>query len=395
MTATAGIDSELDYRRRLRDALSGITPAAVAEWERVGHLPRRVLADLAAADVFRGRWAPGAQVGIPMVVAMAEESAEICSGLALAAMGHSEIFIGGLHWLGTTEWHRTLLDDALAGRAIGCFGSTEPQGGSDLAGIRTTATRTPEGWHLRGRKRYVSNLGAATHVVAVARVEGSQARDLALFVVPLDHAGVRVHGFFEATGVRACDVGEVSFDEVLLPPEALLGTEGMGLAYASRLLQFERLSICAQLLTAVRQSIGLTAAHARRRLVGGVPLLDKQVVRHRLATATARLGVADAALRDVVARGTAKLPFAHQVAALKLVVGELASEVTDGCLQLFGARGYTGNFPLERWWRDVRLARIGGGADEVLTEAVASRLRLPDARFDAALDRYEAADIAR
>ncbi|MFG1951753.1 acyl-CoA dehydrogenase family protein [Micromonospora sp. NPDC048830] len=383
--------TDLDYRGLVRGALADVDPQRRRGWAVDGHLPREVLTTLAAHGVFRERWAPGATGGLPRLVAMAEELSEFDSGLALAAMGHSEVFIGALSWLGADAAQRELLDDAFGGRAVGCFGATEPQGGSDLAGIRSTATQEPEGWRLVGHKRYVSNLGAATHLLAVARVAGSGPRDLALFLVPLDSPGVRVEGFFDTAGLRSCDVGEVTFD-TLLPPHALLGAPGMGLAYASRLLQFERLSICAQLLTAGRMALGLAAAHARRRIVGDGPLLDKQAVRHRLAHARARLGVAGAALRDTVARGTAGEGFAHEVAALKLVVCDIVERVTDDCLQVFGARGYTTNYPLEGWWRDVRLARIGGGADEVLTELVASRLLRPDPRFDAELERLTAAD---
>src|SRR5207253_5497065 len=181
-----------------------------------------------------------------------------------------EVFVGALRWLAADDAQRALLSDALDGRAIGCFGATEPHGGSDLAGLRTTATRQPDGWRLVGRKRYVSNLGAATHLLAVARVDGSGPRDLALFLVPLDAPGVRVEGFFATAGLRSCDVGEVDLDTTL-GPEALLGAPGMGLAYASRLLQFERLSICAQLLTAGRMALGLAAAFARRRVIEGKP----------------------------------------------------------------------------------------------------------------------------
>ncbi|MEV0001644.1 acyl-CoA dehydrogenase [Micromonospora sp. NPDC050980] len=391
MTPVAAV-VEPDHRARVRAAIAGIDPDRRRDWTTDGHLPRDVLTTLADHGVFRDRWAPGAIAGLPRVVAMAEELSEFDSGLALAAMGHSEVFVGALQWLAADDAQRTLLDDALDGRAVGCFGATEPQGGSDLAGLRSTATPHPRGWRLVGRKRYVSNLGGATHLLAVARVAGSGPRDLALFLVPLDAPGVRVEGFFGTAGLRSCDVGEVGID-TLLGPEALLGAPGMGLAYASRLLQFERLSICAQLLTAGRQALGLAAAFARRRMIGGGPLLDKQAVRHRLALAQARLAVAASALRDTVARATAGEGFAHEVAALKLVVCDTVEQVTDDCLQVFGARGYTTNFPLEGWWRDVRLARIGGGADEVLTELVASRLIRPDSRFDAQLDVLLDADL--
>lgn len=388
-------DRETDFDGLLTAALDGITPEEVRRWEDERHLPPAVLRRLAEHGVFRRRWAEGAEGGLPHLVTMARRCTEVCSGLAIAAMGHSEVFTGGLHWLADGPEQRQLLDDALAGRALGCFASTEPHGGSNLAGVRSEAVPTDDGgWRLRGHKRYISNLGGTTHGLVLARLAGRGERNLALFVLPWRAGGVRVHGFFEATGLRSCDVGEASFD-VELPRHALLGTEGLGLAYANRLLQFERLSICAQLLAGARQALRLATAYARKRVVFGEPILAKQATRHRLAQLSARLWIAEGALRDLVASASAGEGFAHQVAALKLVTSDLAEELTGECLQVMGARGYTSNFPLERMWRDARLARVGGGAHEVLTEVVASRLRAPDPQAEALLATYEAGDEAR
>jgi alkylation response protein AidB-like acyl-CoA dehydrogenase len=277
--------------------------------------------------------------------------------------------------------------------ALGCLSSTEPTGGSDLAGLRTTARRDGDGWYLAGRKRYISNLGGATHTLVLARLaDRLNPRDLSLFVVPMAAPGVTVRGFFPALGLSACDVGEVEFD-VRLPPDALLGASGMGLAYLSRLLQFERLSIIAQLATEARTALGLAVAFAQRRAIGTGQLIDKQAVRHRLAHCQAQLWLLEAGLRDLVERTAAGLGVGHQTAALKYNASRIAETITDECLQVFGAHGYTANYPLERIWRDVRLARIGGGSEEVMIEVVASRLDRPDPYWNARLDALEAADL--
>lgn len=386
-------EDEPELRKAVRYALSDVDAATVDGWEAAGHLPRSALVALAEAGVFRRRWAVGADEGLGALVAISEETSAVCSGLALAVLGHCEVFAGALTWLGESERHARLLEDALAGRAIGCFAATEEQGGSALAGVRTVATALPDGrWRLRGRKRYVSNLGGATHAVVLARVANRpSSSDLALFVLPLAAPGVTVAGFFPTVGLRSCDVGELHLD-TLLPADALLGSPGLGLAYASRLLQFERIAICVQLIAGARRALQLTAAYARRRRNGGGRLIDLQAVRHRLAGFQAEVWAAEAALRAVLDEARAGGSVAHRVAGLKLVATAVADEVTDGCMQLFGARGYTANFPLERWWRDVRLARIGGGADEVMSDAVASYLDRPAPAEEELLDRLEAAD---
>jgi alkylation response protein AidB-like acyl-CoA dehydrogenase len=382
------------FQAALRACLAEFDEDAVRDWEGGGHLPPSVLAALGRHGVFRNRWRDGADGGAAHVVAMAEETAGVSSGLALAAMGHCEVFCGALQWLAETDGQRALREAALDGTVVGCLASTEPSGGSDLSAIRTTACRSGAGagWRVQGRKRYVSNLGGATHALVLARLRDRlDARDLSLFVVPLGEPGATVEGFFPAVGLAACDVGEVSLD-VVLPEDALLGSSGMGLAYLSRLLQFERLSICAQLLTGARAALGLATAFARRRMVGADRLLDKQAVRHRLGRCRSELWMLEAALADLVRRTRSGEGVGHRTAALKLEASRIVEHVTDECLQVFGARGYTRHYPLERIWRDVRLARIGGGSEEVLTELVASRLDRPQPEWERRLDDLAALD---
>jgi alkylation response protein AidB-like acyl-CoA dehydrogenase len=384
------------FRMRVRDALGVFDDDAVASWEEAGHVPAEAVTELARRGIFRERWERGAELGLPHLITLSEETSKRSSGLAVAAMGHSEMFIGGLTWLGESAGHLALRAGALAGEAVGCFAATEPQCGSSLAEIRTTAAADGGGWRLRGCKRYVSNVGEASHVLVLARLEDARhASDLSIFIVPLDSPGVRIDGFFAAVGVQACDVGQVTIDAAL-SPDALLGRAGLGLAYASQLLSFERISICAQLLTTAQTALRLAASYARQRTIGGSRIIDKQVIRHRLAAGQAELWTLQSRLRELtaVASEQERMP-AREIAALKLITGEAAGRIVDACLQVFGARGCSTNLPMERFWRDCRVARLGGGTDEVLADLVASGLDRPDADADAALGAYLAADHPR
>jgi alkylation response protein AidB-like acyl-CoA dehydrogenase len=385
-----------EYRDQVRDALSAFDEDTVLSWDERGHLPGEVIAELASRAIFKERWKPGAERGLPHLVALSEETARLSTGLAIAVMGHSEMFTGALMRLGRSAEHLSLLNDALEGRAIGCFAATEPHGGSSLAAIRSTATATAGGWHLRGCKRYVSNLGAATHVLVLARMADSDhADDLGIFLLPTACPGVSVDGFFGTMGARACDVGQVTMD-VMLDKDALLGGPGLGMAHALHLLSFERISICAQLLTMAEDSLRLAVCYARQRTAGQSRVFDKQVIRHRLALCQAELWNLQSRLRELtaMAAASARMP-SREIAALKLMAGEAAGRIVDACLQVFGARGCTDNFPLERWWRDVRLARFGGGTDEVLADVIASGLDRPDLTSQARLGSLLGADLPR
>jgi alkylation response protein AidB-like acyl-CoA dehydrogenase len=395
----AGRDRQQDeFRTLLRDVLDGFTAAEVASWEQDRHLPMTAVAAIAQHGIFRTRWEPGAEAGLSMLIALSQETCQLSSGLALAVMGHSEMFIGALTWLAATAGQRALREEALDGRIVGCFAATEPQGGSDLAGIRSTATRaagTAGGWRLRGRKRYVSNIGGASHVLMLARPDtASDASDLGLFIMPLDAPGVTVERYFDAVGIAACDVGEVSFDTVL-SADAALGNPGLGMMYATHLLNFERISICAQLLASAELSLRLAVAYARRRTVGGARVFDRQAIRHRLAGCQAELWNLQGRLAELVGRIEREggMP-AREIAAFKLTAAEATGRIVDASMQVFGARGCMRGFPVEHIWRDTRLARLGGGTDEVLADLVASGLDRTDPRVESLLDEYLADDAS-
>ena len=385
----------LDFRARVRGTLESFDAATLASWEADRHVPRQAVTELAEQGLFRTRWALGAHGGAEYMTVLIAELFLRSSGLALAAMGHSEIFIGALTRHGSTAAHASLLEDARSGRAVGCFAATEPHGGAQLAGIRTRAVAEEGGgWHLRGTKRYISNLGGATHAVLLARTDAAQnAADLSLFIVPLDTPGVTIDGFFDSSGVQACDVGQLTVD-AHLPQAALLGSPGLGLLYASHLLQFERLGICALLLAGGESALELAAGFARRRHTDGGRVIDKQVIRHHLATARAELWNLQGRLAEILAfamREQALPP--HQISALKLIAGKRVLEVVDTAMQILGARGNTSAYPLEKLWRDCRIARVGGGTDEVLADMVASYVDRPDRRVEEFLDAAAEDDV--
>jgi alkylation response protein AidB-like acyl-CoA dehydrogenase len=310
----------------------------------------------------------------------------------LAVVTHCEVFTGALHALARSPSQRRLLEDALAGEAIGCFAATERDAGSDLAAATTVAHPTARGWRLVGTKHYIGNLMTATHALVVARsLAEPEGRDLSLFLVPLSDPGVVVEGYYEKLGLASCPIGDLTFD-CELPDDALLGPPGTALLQVTRVLQLERISISAQLIAAARLSLGLAVAFGRRRCVFGERLLDKQVWRHRLADAQTRELATEAFLQSVVTQAGQGIAVGRQTAALKLCAAQMATAVVDECMQLLGGRGYTLNYPLEGYWRDIRAARIGGGSDELMRELVAAGIDRPNAFFDSWLDELDASD---
>ncbi|HEX8742766.1 MAG TPA: acyl-CoA dehydrogenase family protein [Thermoleophilaceae bacterium] len=381
-----------EYRAALRSVTEQWADEAPA-WEADGHLPREVFRQLGSVDCFGKRWEHGRLGGLPHALVVAEEMALVSGGLGVAVTLHSEVFIGLLKRLARSPWQREVLEQALEGTAIGCFASTERRGGSDIAGAQVTATREEDGWRLTGEKCYTSNAGRATHAVMLVRADGlPPGSDLCIFLVPLENDGVEVVGFYPKAGIHSCDAAHIAIDTAL-PSDALLGSAGAGLLYANMALQLERISVSAQAVTAARASIGLAVAHARQRMTPEGPLIKMQAIRHRLADVVTQVASAEALLYAVVSGAMAGRTVATETAALKLLCPHIASHAVDECLQILGARGYTSNYPLERYWRDLRVARMGAGTDEVMREIVSSSLDRPIPYYEQWLAEIQANDV--
>lgn len=381
----------LAFDQRVRRLIDEIGPSEFETWERQGWLPRRVIATFGQADIFRDRWDRGLGPGIAFGSLLLRRVAVRSGALSLALSLHNEVFLAALSDFGRTQ-HQRLLEDALAGTAVGCVAVTEETGGSDIAAVQTSIGRTTRGWHIQGEKRYISNLHSATHALVLARTAESASRHV-IAIVPLDSEGVTRIGAFDKMGTKGVDAGHVQLD-LDLPDEALLGAVGSGLGLMMRLLCYERLAVCSQLLGGTRYAVRLATAWLRTRRQFGSKLFDHQALRHRLAECAAELEAVDALFDSVASKLSGSEWRPYESAMLKLRVGAATGRIVDECLQFLGGRGYTTNYPLERLLRDHRLARIGAGTDEVMRELVAAAMDVPDPEIEAELRVLEKNDFS-
>ncbi len=375
------------YRLQVRAAFEPFRDQ-VGEWERAGHLPRELFTALGAAGIFRQRWAAGPAGGLALAMEMVEELSPVNGGAALAVSIHSEVFTHALHRFGGPA-HVGTRDDALAGQAVGCVAITEPSGGSDLYSMQTAAVRTTAGgWQLTGTKRFTTNAGCATHALVLART-GSLESVASLFLVPLDQPGVRIARFLGTLGVRSADTAAIEFD-LRLTDDAVVGRVDAGLLYALKLLDYERIFVATGLVASARAALALATVHMRTRTQFGKRLFDHQALAHRVAERWAETEAA-AALIDAACRAARgdHLPH-HLVAAAKLVAARAGIAAIDEAIQIFGGRGFTEDYPLERMYRDARLARIGGGTDEMMCQVIGMHLDVPDPVATATLERIRA-----
>lgn len=362
----------------MHDAFAPRAAAAEAE----GLFPRAALAELGRSGLFHDRWTPAPYGDPGLGVIIAEESGRLGhTSLSVGLSLQCETVASILGRFGNTPLLREYLAGTLDGTLVGCLGASEPAGGSDLNGVRTTATKVPGGWRVVGEKKYLSLGLVCDFALLLCRLDdgegdGAVAGRLGMFAVPA--SGLTPRKRLAKVGTAALDTTWMAVDAEV-PDEALVGRPGAGLLAAVWGLNHERLSIAAQTVGGAARAVGLATAHLHRREQFGRPLMEHQALRLRLAELYSRLLV----LRFAVYTAAQGVPVAgacgtREIAALKVTAARFAEEVMSECMHLFGGPGYlVDETPLSRMWRDSRLARLGGGSDEMMWELVAGGL-VPD-----------------
>jgi alkylation response protein AidB-like acyl-CoA dehydrogenase len=278
---------------------------------------------------------------------------------------------------GTEEQRRRYLPGLIAGEKIAALGISEPDAGSDVAGIKTTARRTNgAGWILEGGKTFITNGGRADVLLVIARTasEGQSRRAFSLFLVDASLPGFSRGRQLEKLGRHASDTCELRFDSILLAPDALLGEEGRGFHQLMWELDAERLVAAATSVALGFHALRLAVDYVKQRHQFGKPLADFQALRHNLATKQARLTAARELVYTTARRfqsGEERLP---EVAMAKLLAAEALNEAADYALQLHGGYGYMVDYPISRVWLDARVKRITAGTDEIQREIIARHL---------------------
>jgi acyl-CoA dehydrogenase len=363
--------------RRLVDDL--VVPNGEA-WEAAGEIPRDLFREFGKLG-FLGMRHPveygGGGLGAMASVVFGEEMARSSfGGVASAITVHSDMSISHIAHRGTHEQKQKYLPAACAGEKIGAVCVTEPNAGSDVAGLKTRAVRTSEGWLINGAKTFITNGVYGDIYIVAARTdpEAKGSRGISLFIVEKGTPGFNVARKFEKHGWRSSDTAELFFDDMLVPHDALLGDEGKGFYYIVSTFQNERLVVGALASGASAKAIEQTLEYTRNRQAFGKSLWDQPVVRNKLAGVAAKAAAVRAMTYQCAQMIDEGKDTVREVSMLKAFGAETLQEVVHTCLQLHGGTGYIIGTPVERMARDSRILTIGGGATEVMLEEVAKRM---------------------
>ena len=269
------------------------------------------------------------------------------------------------------------MPDIVAGRKITAVAVTEPDAGSDVKAIRTTARRDRDGYVINGPKMFITN-GVHADLVCVAAKTAADARpsqSISMFVVEKGTPGFKISRALDKHGWRSSDTAELVFEDCRVPAQNLLGKEGRGFYAIMSNFRNERIVLGAMAMGEAQAALELTLDYVTTRKAFGATLYDKQAVRQRLAMLATRVEAGRQLVHHAAWLDAQGIECTREVAMVKAYCGELVNEVMYDCVQFHGGMGYIRESTIERMARDARVQSIGGGATEVMLEEVAKRLR--------------------
>jgi alkylation response protein AidB-like acyl-CoA dehydrogenase len=303
---------------------------------------------------------------------LAEELAHArCGGLAMGVAVQTDMAMPPILAFGTEAQKQRWVVPAIAGTAILCLGITEPDAGSDVAGIKTRALRDGDEYVINGSKTYITNGHRAHGIVLVTKTDPEAGYDgFTLFLVPMDSPGVVREKRLRKLGMHASDTALLAFNDVRVPADTVLGEIGKGFYHIMWELQGERLIGAAGAVAGAQDVFDRTLAYAQQRTAFGRPIGRFQAIRHKFAEMATKIETARQMVYTTAWRfANGEYPV-REITMAKLYSARIAVEVADECIQIHGGAGYMQEYGIERAWRDLRLNRIGAGSDEIMLDVI-------------------------
>ena len=373
------------FRQVLRDFIDAEVLPHYEEWYQAGIVPRDFYYKLAELGLF-GIEVPEEYggAGIHSFKYNAIETEELArAGVGFGGSGvHTALCLPYLLKLGTDEQKKRWMPKFVSGEMMFAIAMTEPGTGSDLAGMKTTATLSEDGTHyvLNGAKTFITGGVQADRVIVCARTAPQKEDDrrygISLLAVDTKSPGYTVGRKLDKIGLKTQDTAELAFADVKVPVEDLLGEEHKGFSYLGQNLPQERLAIAYGAYAQAAAAVDLAKRYTQERNIFGKPVVSFQNTKFELAACQAEVDAAQAVADRALEAHDAGDLTAAEAASAKLFCTEVASRVIDRCLQLHGGYGYINEYPIARLYADNRVNRIYGGTSEVMKTIIAKDMGL-------------------
>jgi short/branched chain acyl-CoA dehydrogenase len=297
-----------------------------------------------------------------------EELGKIDQSIAITLEAAVSLGAMPVYCFGSEAQKRDWLPQLTSGRALAAFGLTEPGGGTDAGAIKTTAKLDDGHWVINGSKQFITNSGTdITRLVTVAAITGTThgTKEVSSILVPVPTPGFTVEPAYNKVGWNASDTHALSFDDVRVPQENLLGERGRGYANFLRILDEGRIAIAALAVGAAQGCVDESVKYAKQREAFGRPIGQNQAIGFKIARMEARAHTARTTYYDAAALMLSGKPFKRQAAIAKMVASEAAMDNARDATQIFGGYGFMNEFPVARHYRDSKVLEIGEGTTEV------------------------------
>ncbi len=363
-------EEEIEFRKQVREFCDKEIYPIADEIDK-GSYPRDLLRKIGQAGfmgVHHDKDYGGTAKGLSYEIIVAEEISAANGGLDMARMASTTLFGMPLKVFGTDEQKKKYLAPVVKGEKIGCIGITEPEVGSDTAGMKTRAEKDGDEWVLNGEKRFITNGSQADYMCAFAITDPSvKSKDgMSAFIVPTDADGFSVVKDHDLLGMKSARVSWLKLEDVRLGSEMLLGEEVQGFRILMDELDSERTAIAAEAIGYGRTPYEVAVKYSNERQQFGRAIRAFEGVSFKIADMAMKLEAARALTLTAARMYDKGMKITKQASIAKLYATEAAISITNDALQVLGGMGYTTDYPVERFLRDARLMTIGGGTAEIL-----------------------------
>jgi alkylation response protein AidB-like acyl-CoA dehydrogenase len=362
-------DEQEQLRKEIRDFAAREIAPNVMRWDEASEFPLEVvqkLGEMGLMGVIFPVELGGSGLGYVDYALAVEELSAVDGSIGIIVASHNSLCSNHIFVAGNDEQKRKYIPKLASGKWLGAWGLTEPGSGSDAGSARTTAVRKGDRWVLNGNKTFITNGHYADVSVIIAVTDKSQGtRGLSAFVVEKGTAGFRAGKKENKLGLRASDTSELIFEDCEIPAENLLGQEGSGFIDSMRILDGGRISIAALSLGIGRGAFDAARKYVKQRHQFGKAISEFQGIQWKLADMATQLDAARLlTLRAAVMKDAGQKTTLESSMA-KLMASEVAVKVCDEAVQLHGGYGFIKDYPVEKFYRDVKLCTIGEGTSEI------------------------------
>ena len=371
-------EDERAIRETVRDFAETEIRPHVMEWDEAQDCPRELFDKLGALG-FLGCFVPeeygGAALTVSQYVGLIEELARVDGSIALSVAAHNSLCSNHLVMFGSAEQKEAFLPKLATGAWLGAWGLTESGSGSDAGAMQTIARRDGNGWVLNGQKTFITHGSTGQIAVIMAVTDRSKEKGgISAFAVPMETPGVRAGKKENKLGMRASDTSTILIEDCRVPGEALIGEENDGFKQALKILDGGRIGIAALAIGMARGAFEAALSYAKGRRQFGRPIADFEAIQFYLAEMATDIDAAILLTRRAAAARDAGEKVTKLASMAKYFAGEMCVRVADRALQIHGGYGFVKDYPVEKFFRDVKLCTIGEGTTEIQKLVIARQI---------------------